>query len=109
VVARPCEVSWEIVVLWLVCVAPLQLGGIRGKKSTPSVGWEVPVKSHRSASGSGWSMRDNDSGAVTLGYGTHAFILNGRLILILHFHLCTFNCVKKVFYLAFLIENLISS
>jgi hypothetical protein len=25
------------------CVAPLRLGGLRGKKSTPSVGWEVPV------------------------------------------------------------------
>jgi hypothetical protein len=28
-----------------VCVDPLWLGGLRGKKSTPSVGWEVPVKS----------------------------------------------------------------
>jgi hypothetical protein len=35
----------------IVCVAPLWLGGLRGKKSTPSVGWEVPVRSHRSASG----------------------------------------------------------
>jgi hypothetical protein len=34
-------------------VAPLRLGGLRGKKSTPSIGWEVSVKSHRSASGSG--------------------------------------------------------
>jgi hypothetical protein len=33
-------------------MAPLQLGGLRGKKSTPSFGWEVPVKSHRSESGS---------------------------------------------------------
>jgi hypothetical protein len=33
-------------------VAPLQLGGLRGKKSTPSIGWEVSVKSRRSASGS---------------------------------------------------------
>jgi hypothetical protein len=24
-------------------VAPLRLGGLRGKQSTPSVGWEVPV------------------------------------------------------------------
>jgi hypothetical protein len=30
---------------WFLCVAPLWLGGIRGKKSTPSIGWEVPVKS----------------------------------------------------------------
>jgi hypothetical protein len=28
--------------LWIVCVAPLRLGGLRGKKSTPSIGWEVP-------------------------------------------------------------------
>jgi hypothetical protein len=28
-----------------VCVAHLWLGGLRGKKSTPSIGWEVPVKS----------------------------------------------------------------
>ena len=31
-----------------LCVAPLRLGGLRGKKSTPSVGWEVPVNSHQS-------------------------------------------------------------
>jgi hypothetical protein len=35
-----------------VCVAPLRLGGLRGKKSTPSIGLEVPVKSHQSESGS---------------------------------------------------------
>jgi hypothetical protein len=46
VVARPCEGSWELVEsLDSVCVAPLWLGGLRGKKSTPSIGWEVPVKS----------------------------------------------------------------
>jgi hypothetical protein len=61
VVARPCETSWLLDVLGLVFVAPLWLGGLRGKKSTPSVGWEVPVKSHRSARGSGWSVWDNDS------------------------------------------------
>jgi hypothetical protein len=37
--------------LWIVCVAPLRLGGLRWglrwKKSNPSVGWEVPVKSQR--------------------------------------------------------------
>ena len=38
--------------LWLVCVAPLWLKGLRGKKSTPSIGWEVPVRSRRLASGS---------------------------------------------------------
>jgi hypothetical protein len=34
-------------------VAPLRLGGLRGKKSTPSVGWEVPVSFLWSASRSG--------------------------------------------------------
>jgi hypothetical protein len=29
--------------LWIVCVAHLRLWGLRGKKSTPSVGWEVPM------------------------------------------------------------------
>jgi hypothetical protein len=38
--------------LWIVCVAHLRLGGLRGKKSTPSIGWEVPMKSRQSASGS---------------------------------------------------------
>jgi hypothetical protein len=31
-------------------MAPLQLGGIRGKNITHNVGWEVLVKSHWSAS-----------------------------------------------------------
>jgi hypothetical protein len=29
----------------IVCVAPLQLEGLRGKKSTHSIDWEVPVRS----------------------------------------------------------------
>jgi hypothetical protein len=42
--ALPCEEAWSYC-FWFLCVAPLRLGGIRGKKSTPSIGWEVPVKS----------------------------------------------------------------
>jgi hypothetical protein len=34
-------------ILWFVCVAPLQLGGLMGKKSTPNIGWEVPVRTQR--------------------------------------------------------------
>jgi hypothetical protein len=82
-------------------VAPLWLRGLRGKKSTPSVGWEVLVKSHRSTSGSCMERVGQRLRVVTLGYGMHAFILHGRLLLTLRFHLCTFNCVKKVFDLAF--------
>jgi hypothetical protein len=36
VVAQPLRRAEELVALWL-CVAPLRLGGLRGKKSTPSI------------------------------------------------------------------------
>jgi hypothetical protein len=36
VVAQPLRRAEELVSLWL-CVAPLRLGGLRGKKSTPRV------------------------------------------------------------------------
>jgi hypothetical protein len=32
------------IVVGFMCVEPLRLEGVRGKKITPSVGWEVPVK-----------------------------------------------------------------
>ena len=52
-VALPCEASSELEYFsGFVCVAPLWLEGLRGKKSTPSNGWDVPVKSRRSVSGS---------------------------------------------------------
>ena len=35
-VAQPLRRAQELVAFWL-CVAPLRLGGLRGKKSTPSV------------------------------------------------------------------------
>jgi hypothetical protein len=42
----------EDIRFWLcLCVDPLRLGGLRGKKSTPSVGWEVQVNSSQLASG----------------------------------------------------------
>jgi hypothetical protein len=51
VVDLPCEASCELEDFWLcVCMAPLRLEGLRGKKSTPSVGWEVLVKSQWLAS-----------------------------------------------------------
>jgi hypothetical protein len=82
-------------------VAPLWLRGIRGNKSTPSIAWEVLVKSHQSEIKScteraGQRLREDD-----LGYNTPALILHGRLLLNLCFKFCTFNCVKKVFDLAF--------
>jgi hypothetical protein len=36
VVAQPLRRAEELETFWL-CVAPLRLGGLRGKKSTPSV------------------------------------------------------------------------
>jgi hypothetical protein len=36
VVAQPLRRAEELETLWL-CVAPLRLGGLRGKKSTPSI------------------------------------------------------------------------
>jgi hypothetical protein len=42
----PCEARWELEDFWLcVSMAPLRLERIRGKKSTPSSGLEVPVMS----------------------------------------------------------------
>jgi hypothetical protein len=35
--------AWKLLFVGFLCVAPLRLGGLRGKKSTPSIGWEVPV------------------------------------------------------------------
>jgi hypothetical protein len=52
VVDLPCEVSYELKYFQLcVCVDPLRLGGIRGKKITPSVCWEVLRKSLQLTSG----------------------------------------------------------
>jgi hypothetical protein len=36
VVAQPLRRAEELEIFWL-CVAPLRLGGLRGKKSTPSI------------------------------------------------------------------------
>jgi len=43
--ALPCEASLEAIVFWSLCLASLRLGGLRGKMSTPSIGWDVVVKS----------------------------------------------------------------
>jgi hypothetical protein len=66
----------------LVCVGHFQLRGLKGKKSTPSVGWEAPVKSHRSISRRCTERAGHRLEAVTLDYGTQAFIFHSRLILI---------------------------
>jgi hypothetical protein len=76
-------------------VAPLWLGGLRGKKSTPSIGWEVPVKSHRLASGSriehAW---DNDS-ELSPWAMVHMHLFEWYIIIVLALSLLYFYCVKK--------------
>jgi hypothetical protein len=42
------------VYLWFCVRGPFAARGIRGKKSTPSIGWEVPVKSQLKRE---WSIR----------------------------------------------------
>jgi hypothetical protein len=74
----------------IVCMTPLWLGGLRGNKITHSIGWEVPVRSHRSASES-WTecVRDNDSELSHLAtVSMYIFVLNGSLIFS-----CAFNNV----------------
>jgi hypothetical protein len=62
----------------IVCMAPFWLRGIRGKKSTPSIGWEVSVRSHRLESESGMKrMWNNDFKAFLVGYNTHVYICIG--------------------------------
>jgi hypothetical protein len=55
-------------------VAPLRLGGLRGKKSTPSIGWEVPVKSHRSDKWELHEARGTSTQSGRLGNDTLSFI-----------------------------------
>jgi hypothetical protein len=65
----------------LVCVAPLRLRGLKGKKSTHNVGWEVPVKSHRLTRKSSTERAGQQLRASDLGYGTLPLFLHGRVLL----------------------------
>jgi hypothetical protein len=47
----------------IVCIGPLRLGGLRGKKTNPRVGWEVPMRSQRFAS---WSGTEHECGTTTV-------------------------------------------
>ena len=42
--------SWELAALCISVCGPFVAHGAKGKKSTPSIGWEVSVKSLRLAS-----------------------------------------------------------
>jgi hypothetical protein len=70
--------------------------GLRGKKSTPSIGWEVPVRSHRSESGS-WTecARDNDSEILHLAMACMCiYVLNGSLNIAPAPLVTYFYCIK---------------
>jgi hypothetical protein len=83
-------------------VSPLRLGGLRGKKSTPSIGWEVPLRSHWLASGS-WTeyMWNNDLELSHLATIHMHLFLNGILILFSAFSLLYLFCVKVMFHSSF--------
>jgi hypothetical protein len=83
--------------LLVVCMVPLWLGGLRWNKSTPSVGWEVQVKSLRSVSMSCMERAGQRFKEGDLGYGILLFYPHGRLLFTLHFHFCTFIWVNKMF------------
>jgi hypothetical protein len=89
VVALPCEVIWELSYSLVVCVAPLCLGGIKGKKITPSVHWEVPVRSQRLASRS-WTEREPGTTTLVFAPSVKVRVLNFSLKLVLK--RCEFIC-----------------
>jgi hypothetical protein len=71
-------------------------GNSRGKTSTPSIGWEVPGRSHRSERGS-WTecAQDNDLGLLHLAMLHFCiFVLNGSLNNFLVPSITYFYCVK---------------
>jgi hypothetical protein len=84
-----------------VCVASLWLRGIRVKKSTPSVGWEVPVKSHWLTRRSITERVGQQLRAGDLGYDTLPLFLHGRLLVHYMLLILYFNWVKKMIDLAF--------
>jgi hypothetical protein len=62
-----------------VCVAPLRLGGLKGEKSTPSVGWEVLLRSHGLASRS-WTK--NKRGIASLKSSTFVTVSMCKIALV---------------------------
>jgi hypothetical protein len=80
-------------------MAPLWLRGLRGKKSTPSIGWEVPVKSHRSTSGSCMKrmgqLRAGEQETIHFLY--FCMVDCSRI----YAWICMFNWVSKLIVLAF--------
>jgi hypothetical protein len=82
-------------------MAPLWLGGLSGEKSTPSIGWEVLVKSHRLERGRcmkqvGQQLKEGD-----LGYNTLPLFLHGRLLIYFTLLVLYLNWVKKMIDLSF--------
>jgi hypothetical protein len=77
----------------IVCMAPLWLGGLRGKKSTPSVGWEVPVRSHRLASRS-WTERTCRTTTSEHSHLAKVRLLKLLLAMKFNLHMLFFMCAR---------------
>jgi hypothetical protein len=89
VVARPCEARWELEFSGIVCMASVWINGLRGKKITPSVRWEVPgevssvgkweLDGARTRVGklASWMecAWENDFKLFAFGYGMHVYIM----------------------------------
>ena len=88
-------------ILFLVCVAPLRIKRLRGKKTTLRVGWDVPMKSHWWTSRSYMEHAGQQLRAGYLGYGTLPFFLHGRLLVYFTLLVYMFNWVKKMIDLEF--------
>jgi hypothetical protein len=76
--ASPCEGKLELIWSMILCVASLQLGGQRRKKSIPSVGWEVSVKS------SNWKEEARRV-YVSLEVEDHLCIYHNHMVMVLLF------------------------
>jgi hypothetical protein len=76
-------------------------GGVRGKKSTPSIDLEVPVKSHQSKRGRCIERARQQLRASDLGYDTLPLFLHGRLLVYFTLLVMYFNWVKKIIDLSF--------
>jgi len=87
VVALPCEVSWELENSSCLCMVPLQLGGLKGKKSICIVGWEISMNSRWLASRRRWIDKVEASKGHTLVVG----LTRNSITTIFRSRYCIFN------------------
>jgi hypothetical protein len=79
--------------LWFVCMAPLWLRGIRGKKSTPSVGWDVPVRSQRLANRN-WMEQKHMT--TTSNSSSSVMVFRVKLLIVLRLNLYLHGCASRM-------------